>query len=265
MKRTILYAGLALGLFSTTVAAQAMTLDELIAKNIETRGGLDKLKSVQSVKMTGKASQGGFETPMTITMMRPKMIRVEVNIQGQQFIMAYDGSSAWGINPFSGSTDPVEIADDEAQDVIDQSDLDGPFVDSKAKGYTIELIGQEDLEGTPVYKLKVVNKRNEVDYFYLDAETGIELKKTSIRSKDGNEIETETLFGDYKEVGGLLFPHSFENRYKGQVVNTMTIDKIEVNPTVTASMFQMPAAAPTADAASSDAASKAPTTTKKKN
>lgn len=264
MRRTILFTGLAIGLLSTAVAAQAMTLDELIAKNIETHGGLDKLQSVQSVRLTGKAVQGGFETPMTIQIMRPLMIRVDVSVQGQTFIMAYDGSTAWGINPFSGSSDPVKMNQDEAQDIIDQADLDGPLVDSKAKGYSVEMVGQEDLEGTPVYKLKVVNKRKEVDYFYLDAETGIELKKTSIRTKDGNEIETETYFGDYKEVDGLLFAHSFETRYKGQSVNTMTIDKVEVNPTIADSLFRMPTADASVATDNAGTATKAPATAKKK-
>ena len=43
-------------------------------------------------------------------------------------------------------------------------------MDYKAKGNTVELMGKEDVEGTPAYKLKVTKKSGNIEYDYLDAQ-----------------------------------------------------------------------------------------------
>ncbi|HXG91475.1 MAG TPA: hypothetical protein VNN73_03785 [Blastocatellia bacterium] len=40
------------------------------------------------------------------------------------------------------------------KDMQEQADIDGALVDYKEKGHTVELIGKEELESSPVYKLK---------------------------------------------------------------------------------------------------------------
>jgi hypothetical protein len=62
----------------------------------------------------------------------------------------------------------------------------------------------------------------------------------------GQEVEGETVFGDYKEVGGLIFPHSIQSKPKGAPEGTgvsISIASIEINPDLPASRFEMPAKA----------------------
>lgn len=223
-------------------AAWAQTADEIVEKNIQARGGRDKIKAVQTVRMTGTMKIGpGMEAPFTLEMARPSKARMEFTLQGMTAVQAYDGKNGWALMPFLGKKDPEPMAAEDLSQMESQSDLDGALVDYKDKGHQVEYLGKADLEGTPVHKLKVTLKNGKVVTYYLDAEHFLELKTESRNKIQGQEVETETLVGDYKEVGGVLFAHSMESKIKGgPTAMAMNIAKIEVNPEVPASRFEMP-------------------------
>jgi len=235
----LLVAGLA------GAAVQAQTADEIIAKNIEARGGKDKIKAVKSIRMTGKIAMGqGMEAPISMEVARPNKLRMEFTMQGMTGVQAYDGKTGWSVMPFMGKTDPETMSADEIKQTEDQADLDGVLVDYKEKGHQIEYAGKEDVEGTPAHKLKVTKKNGDVVNVYIDAESYMNIKESGKINIRGQEIENEVTFSDFKPVEGVIFPFSMEQKPKGAPAGTViTISKIEVNPTLDASRFAMPAAA----------------------
>ena len=243
MIRRLLTLTLSLG-FLFCVQASAQTVDELIKKNIDARGGIQKLKALKSIKATGKMTQQGLEIPISVQQKRPSMVRIDVTFQGKSFAQGYNGEIGWKIDPFQGSSEPEKVADDDLKDLEEQADIDGALVDYKEKGNTVELIGKEDMEGTPVYKLKVTLKKGDVRYVYLDAENYLDLKVTSKRKTPGGEIDIDQYLGNYKAVNGVLFPFSVEAKVKGQTVNQITLEKIEADVAIDDSIFKMPAAKP---------------------
>jgi outer membrane lipoprotein-sorting protein len=226
------------------VPAVAQTVDEVIAKSFEARGGLDRLKAIQSVRMTGKMSMGPMELPMVIETKRPASLRLEVTVQGALAVQAYDGTTAWGISPM-GTGQAEALPADQAREMANQADLDGPLVDTKAKGHRVELLGKEKIEGRDAFKLKVTKKDGGVEYYFLDAESYLPVRVEGRRTVRGTEIEGEGTVGNYKEAGGFLWPHSIQNGAKGRPEKqTITIEKIEVNPPIDDARFKMPAAKP---------------------
>jgi len=231
---------------ATLVApALAQTADEVIAKANEARGGLEKMKAVQSVRMKGKMTMGpGLEAPITIEMKRPRNARMEFTIQGMTGVQAYDGQQAWGISPM-GSRQPEPMPAEMAKDLDNQADIDGPLVDYKAKGHQVELVGKEKVEGSDAWKLKVTLKSGDVQYIFLDADSHLEIRNESKRTIRGSEVELENTIGDYKEVGGLLWPHSIQSGAKGRPEKqSFAFESIEVNPAIEDARFKMPAPAP---------------------
>ena len=120
--------------------------------------------------------------------------------------------------------------------------MDGPMFDAKAKGNAIELVGKEDLDGSPAYKLKITLKNGDVLYSYIDAETGLQVKETSKRKQQGSEIEVESYPTNFKAVNGVMFPFMIENKIAGKSVGQFTIEDIKVNPAIDEGGFKMPAA-----------------------
>lgn len=237
-----------MGLLALTLPAlpaTAQTVDELIAKNVEARGGLDKLKSVQTMRLTGKMTMGpGMEAPVTLELKRPNSVRMEFTFQGMTGVQAWDGKSGWAISPFGGKTDPEPLSPEDAKEAEEQADMDGPLVDYKSKGHAVELLGKEKVEGSDAYKLKVTLKNGTVNYSYLDADSYLAIKEESKRTVRGSEVEVESTIGDYKEVGGLLIPHSIQNGAKGRPEKqNIVVEKIELNPNLDDSRFTMPAPA----------------------
>lgn len=226
--------------FLFSVQASAQTVDELIKKNLDAKGGVQKVKAIKSVKITAKIIQQGLEIPLVIQQKRPHMMRADVTFQGKSQSMAYDGESGWKADPFQGSPDPEKIAGDDLKEAEEQSDIDGPLVDYKEKGHKVELVGKEDMEGTPVYHLKLTLKNGDVRNVYIDAENYLELKVNSKRKTPGGEIEVDQFVGNYKPVNGMLFAFSIETKIKGQTANQIAIEKIEIDPPIDDSVFKMP-------------------------
>ena len=227
--------------FLFCLQASAQTVDELIKKNLDARGGVQKVKAIKSIKITAKVIQQGLEIPIIIQQKRPHMVRLDATFQGKSQTMAYDGESGWKTDPFQGSPDPEKIAGDDLKEAEEQSDIDGSLVDYKEKGHTVELVGKEEMEGTPVYKLKLTLKNGDVRNIYLDAENYLELKVTMKRKTPGGEIEVDQYVGNYKPVNGFLFPFSLETKIKGQTANQITIEKIELDVPIDDALFKMPA------------------------
>jgi outer membrane lipoprotein-sorting protein len=245
MTRTPLLTAFAAATLLAT-AASAQTVDEIIAKHVAARGGMAKLDAVKTMRMTGTMSVGpGIEAPFTLEMKRPSSMRAEFTLQGQTGIQAYDGTTAWMVMPFMGKKDPEALPAEEAKTFAEQADFDGVLVNYKAKGHNVELVGKEAVEGTDAYKLKVTLKNGDVRYIFLDAEYFLEIRTEGSRVMRGTPIDFESSTGDYKDVDGLMLPHSIESGAKGMPQRQkMTISKIELNPAIEDARFTMPAAAP---------------------
>jgi outer membrane lipoprotein-sorting protein len=228
------------------VAANAQTLDEVLAKYYEARGGLDKLTAVKTAKITGTMTMGpGIEAPFTWYWERPNKLRVEFVVQGQTGIQAYDGTTGWMYLPFMGKTEPEKMADEQLKEMEDQADFEGPLVNWKAKGNQVELVGKESIEGTDAYQLKVTRKSGDVDNVYLDADYYLEIKDEGKRTIRGQEVEFESSIGDYKEIGGLMIPFSISTKAKGSAESqTVTFKTVELDVPVDESIFAMPAPQP---------------------
>jgi outer membrane lipoprotein-sorting protein len=257
MLRKVCLALIAVAVLVPSLCAQ--TVDEIIAKNVQARGGADKLKGVQSVKSTVTMAMGpGMEAPATLIQKRKSGARLEFTIQGLTGIQAYDGKDAWQVMPFMGKKDPELMSGDEAKEMEEMSDIDGPLVDYKSKGHQVELLGKEKIEGTDAYKLKISLKNGDVMTTYIDSDSFLEIKGETTRTVRGTEQMFESAIGDYKEVNGIMFPFAIESSAKGSTEKVKyTITKIELNVPVDDAIFKMPPPAPPApkaDAPKTDSA-----------
>jgi len=224
------------------VGLGAQTVDEIIAKNVQARGGLEKLRAIKSLRITAKLSQGSFRAIYVQENKREDKIREETIIQGMAQVQAYDGSTAWQINPFGGRKDPELMSQDDAKPLLIDSDLEGPLVDYKQKGHKAELVGRDPVEGTDCYKIKLTLKNGDVRYYYLDADSFLEIKFETQTNVRGAVQYNDTMLGDYEQVDGVYFPFAIETAETGTEDWTrFTVEKIEPNVPLQDSQFSLPA------------------------
>lgn len=242
-RRGVALVALMLAGGAVTAPTLAQDLSSVLDKYYEAVGGLEAWKSVESMRATGKMvmQAQGLEAPFTMMAKRPKMLRIEFTFQGMTGVQAYDGETAWMIMPFLGKTEPEPMPTDQAKQLMEDADLDGPLIGYEDEGHEVELLGEDMVEGTSAYKLKLTRKNGDVEYWYLDSEYYVPIKVEGSRKIQGSEIEFETTLSDYKDVGGVMVAHSIESKPKGSPSGqAVVIDSVELNVDLEDDEFVMP-------------------------
>lgn len=226
----------------------AQTVDELVAKNIAARGGMDKIKAIDTLKITRTVATGiGNNVRVIIYKKRPQLYRGEQGPAqpGTTLIpRGVNADDAWDTVQGKITTRP-EPAETETREI--DADFDGLLVDWKQKGHTISFDGQEALPGGEAHKLKVTTKSGVVRTVYLDAKTGLERRHTGVMTlPNGRKLDIVIDFSNWKDVNGVKFAFDInEDRVdpKGaapaQSLVTYT-EKIEANVPVEDALFATP-------------------------
>lgn len=243
LKRTALAGA---SIFAFTIGSlSAQSVDDVVAKINEAAGGEKAQRAVKSQEMQIEMIQnaGAMKIPVKVIVQRPAFTYTEGTVMGMTFKDGYDGKSGWQITPWTGQMEPAPKNEEELKESEEQADIDGEFIDSKTKGYKIELMGKEDLEGEQAYKLKITNKHGDVKYRFFSADSYLPIKTvTKKKNKEGGETEAEIYFSDFKKLpNGLIFPHTMDTKIKGQTVQTMVVKSVTFDKTYDASLFAPPA------------------------
>jgi outer membrane lipoprotein-sorting protein len=230
-------------LAAATIQAQDLTLDQIIKKNEDALGGAEAIGKVQTLKFAIRLLGADRQSKgvMTISIKRPNLIRTEVLYQGTSVVSAFDGTTAWMINPLIGVTEPKKI--DEALASDRDTDLEasiGSLARYQASGLSIVLLGKEDVNGLPAYKLRITLKDGAIAIYYVHTETFLPIKTVSKVSETGLDVEIEGYPTDYRKIDGITFAHSIEQKAGSRSLGLMIYDKIEVNQPLDDNIFKMP-------------------------
>lgn len=244
-------------------SATAQTADEIVKKVLDARGGIQKIKAVQSERISGHVSfSQDMEGTFVVELKRPLKMHVEITVQGQKIIRVYDGKSAgWMVNPFVENKGVEPLPSEELRNISDESDFDGPLADYKAKGNQIEFAGKEMLDDKPVYRLKLTNKIGDVRSYFFDTSSYLLVKWEGTRKTGDQEVPWESFFSDYHEVQGLKYPFRIDQGSPGtEIKQTLIAEKIEIDPQLDDSRFSKPAlpVAPAAPAPTARGSAAAP-------
>jgi hypothetical protein len=247
MKRRSLILICALSAASIAQAAPTESLDDLVAKNIQARGGIAALHAMRSLTYRGKLliNDGQIEVGLVQTVARPSSIRVEVSLQGLTQIQAYNGTVGWQINPFQGRKDPERLSADDIKSLAETvADFDGALVDWQKKGNKLEYLGTEDVDGTQAYKIKLTRGSGDTEYVYLDPDHFLEIRLLSQRIEHGVTVETETDLSDYEKVQGVFVPFSVESGLKSSSDRQkLIVNSAKINAKTDDALFNLPVAA----------------------
>jgi hypothetical protein len=225
-----------------TLQATMPSVDDIIARHIEARGGLEAIQAVETIRMSGTMSMGsGPEAPVVIEMKRPGMMRMDVTVQGITGTQAFDGREGWAFMPFAGMTSADVMPPDVVAEARASADFDGPLIESAAKGHEIALAGTTTVDGRRAYRLTLRLKTGQMRDVYLDADTFLEIKTEGRRRLGQDDVVTESVMRDHRKVGNIVLPHVIESGIAGapdrQVIR---IEKIELNVPLAGGRFKRP-------------------------
>lgn len=240
-REVLLFLALAAAL--GTVPAPAQTLDEILAGNLETRGGGAAFDALRSARVSGEMTMFGETLPVILELKRPHKLRLAFELQGSWAVQAIDGERGWQLMPFFGNPQAALLPDDQLRQMrLDLDVVEGPLVRSAEKGYTVELAGKETIEGTEAFKLEITSEGGARFYSYLDSDHFLEFKRRGVAMIQGRELRFDVTLGNYKKVGDIYVPYLIETREQGRGEGqVLRIARVELDVELDDARFAMPA------------------------
>src|SRR5262245_51762803 len=222
-------------------AATSPTADQIVEKYIAARGGLSKIRGIQTLRQKAYVNAGaGREGVATRELKKPGKIRFELAVQGRTAAYIVNGDHGWGVNPFEKDLTPKPLPEDVLMDAKEQADIEGPLVDWKAKGHKLELAGRETVDGRDVYKLKLDLKSGGTRYEYIDAKTYYQVRSDSTRKTRTGDVTVQTKFADFKKTNGIVFPRKIDVEAVNRPSRLrLVVDQVEVNPKIADTRFEL--------------------------
>jgi len=221
----------ALVLFAPLAGAQ--TADEVVAKALKARGGEARIRAIRTQRLTGHIKLPDGEGSLVVEFAREGKMREMVTLDGKSQVRTTDGLHGWAVGTLRGVAEPQQVGEAELKLMAGSADFEGPLIDYKRKGNRIELVGREDVESRPAYKLLVTMKDGEQRTDYIDAKTFLEVRW------EGKGFES--YFHDYRKVKGIMYSFEIVSAPMGKPSNQRIVfDKIEVSPKIDESRFAKP-------------------------
>ncbi|MFM9910911.1 MAG: hypothetical protein ACKVOW_16340 [Chitinophagaceae bacterium] len=237
-------------LASIVLAAFAQTEEDVIGKYVQAMGGMEKLKSIQSVYMEGvSVGPNGSEVTSKTYKVQGKLYRQEIDFGMGSFTMIVTDKEGWFSNPRNGGAfEPFP-----AEAVIAQQnelDCEGTLVEYVSKGHKAELVGKETIDGNECYNIKLTLKSGRSINYFIDSKNWYIIRTSAKgsggmfgggggRQGGGGEIEVKTNYSDFKKTAdGYIFPMTITRAGMGGRDMSTNIEKIEVNKTVDPKLFK---------------------------
>lgn len=232
MKNLLVFGLLVLALVFVQFA-QAQTVDEIINKHIDSLGGKDNLNKIQNTIEEGNMTAQGAEIAITITKVQNKLTRQDISVMGMTGYDMMTDKEGWTYMPFLGMQQPEPKSADDVK--ANQKDLDiaGPMVDYAVKGHKAELQGKETVNGAECFKIKLTAAGGKDIIYYIDPATYMITRSSEKRNVNGEDIDIQMDYADYKEVESVKMAHSITNQY-----GTIYISSIKANQTIPESAYK---------------------------
>lgn len=236
MRKAILAVSIVVVL--AVLPAVAQSVDDVIARHIEARGGRATWDAVRTMKITGSFTSFSVVSPFTLQRKRDDRYHVDYVWNDKPVVFGYDGELAWwehgwyqeGVQPVTGQDLFVVMGDVH---------FATPLFDYKDRDYTAELLGETEMDGIPAIAIKLTRPDEQEETWYLDPETYLEMGRESPGSDFGNPMVQRTYYDDFRKVDGLVIPHLTEAQWYTRD-RVMRVDAIEINGEVDEALFEMP-------------------------
>ncbi len=246
MKRTLSFISLLLFIILLSANVQAQTVDSIISKNIEARGGLKLIKSIASIEMSGQIVFHNLNAPFIYILKRPDQMRLAIVVNSDTLIEAFDGKMAWASVPKNGRHIIQKFPAAQTSSFKEQADFEGPLIDYQKKGYSIDNKGITKIGTKSAYQLQLTNSDGVKKNIFIDTQSYQNIRETSskkIKSSgpaNMNVFNIVTNYSKFKSYNGLTLPYEVNTVINGNPVTQMSIKKVSVNVKVPESLFQFP-------------------------
>jgi hypothetical protein len=233
----LLTSGATAGNYATPKSIKA---DKIIHRHVEALGGEDNIRALKTLRIHGRLQREGLEFPFTLWLQRPNRSRMDIEVRGRAFIQAYDGVTAWWVNPLLGASEPQAMPEDFARSTKRWVDFEGPLVNYRNKRHDVEYLGEVDTENGRAYDIGLAHADGGLWHIYIDTKTHLEVKRTYPETFMGETREVTVFFHGHSVVEGVNLYHVIDGEGIDGARYMMIFDTVEANAAVDDSWFSIP-------------------------
>ena len=168
-------------------------------------------------------------------------MRTQIEFQGRVLVpSAFNGETGW--KRMLGMEGGMEVQDLSPEELAQMKNtrIEGEFYQWQKRGRSLELLGEEEFEGSRCYAIKSTQEDGSVSTYYLDQESYIMVGQTSQANMNGQDVTVTQSMGDYDIFGGVAMPMSMETSAGGQMIISISIEEIVVNGSIADELFERP-------------------------
>jgi hypothetical protein len=217
----------------------AATVEEVISKHVEAKGGQDAWNAIESMRITGSFTAFSQVSPFTLHREREQRYHIDHVLDGKLVVIGYDGNVAWWDNHWY-QEGAQKISGPDLGVVMRETEFTTPLFDYEGKGFAVKFLEENEIEGIPAIGIELTRPDESVEKWYLDPDTYLELARLSPGSDFGRATEQQTFYDDFREVEGVQIPFFTETQWYTRD-RVMVIDSVEVNVDIDDALFSMPA------------------------
>ena len=240
--RTFIVAGfLCLLPLITCAQSNNFTLLRILQKYTEDYGGFRDADALASLSVEGTIEQDGGTYDFLMRKKQPYGFRYRLSDDSgfNSAVTGYNGREGWLRTDTNGEVNVSEITGAPLETLREQARFEGPLFRHLEKSeYTFSFVGRDQVNGDPVYIISVETKAGQQFHYFLQARDSHILRIDSLGSE--GDIISQTLYRDYREVGGFPFAHEVETIVDGERVSLARVQKIDVNPGLLSFYFETP-------------------------
>jgi hypothetical protein len=219
-------------------APAGMTAEQIVDRNVEVRGGVQAWRKIATIIWAGHLESERSAVPslsFRLEEKRPGKSRFEITEPSQRSLRVFDGTNGWKMRP--GQDGRPEVKRFTAQEVNfakGAPGLEGPLIDFRAKGSTVELEGTDEVDGRKAYRIGVKLASGERQTVWVDAASFLDVRNDrAAYGPTGPKGTVSVRYRDYKEVEGLALASVFEiSGAAGGKPDRMVIERVSLNPEI---------------------------------
>lgn len=237
MKKLFVLVGVLL-IAASKLTAQDLNLEQILEKHYKA-AGLDNLQNVKTIIISGTITTNVI-MPIKYFKVRPNKYRMERDVADITGLWIFDGQNGWTTAPWTDNPNPQVATGAALTDLQLQADFDGSIYNWKAKGHKAELVGVEKSDGSNVYRIKLIRNDGGIEYYLINANSFLLLKKISYKNNQGKNVEVENVFSDYRCIAGVMFAFDIVSNLDGQPSSEIIYETVDLNQPVDDEIFVMP-------------------------
>ncbi len=213
---------------------------DILKKMVAAQGGEKILEKIEDMTSSGTLEliQMGMTASLTMYKKEPDKVRMDIEMMGMIITQAYDGETAWGVNPQTGSTE--EMPEQQAEYMKRNALGVDALIYPEKYGIAFAYKGKEKIEEKDYLVLEQTFSDGYKATLYIDPKTYLTYKtKSSTMNQMGVDVEQETFESDFKKVKGMTIAHSMIIFQDGEEYMKLTLTEVTFNSGLEDSLFKM--------------------------